>query len=430
MELITLLIAAVGCVLILCIRPVYALAVYSILSMWYPYCVGTIKIGTIDFSVGRIVIIALLVKIFLSTNLTKNFKVIWLDKLVVILFVAEILAGFTTTEPMKLLEYRSGDFFDMALPYFAVRLIITTREQYISLLKAIACAAAGLSALAFYETLTGHNLLSLCRNLSVPQIRLNFFHRAQTTFRHPIYFGVFSAMIGTLCMGLIKVKDNAVVYKMLVALVFLGAFSSMSSGGLLAMIIGLAFIAFYRFRHYWKLAIIGIILMCSIVEVVSNRHFYDVIDRFAFNSANSWYRTRLFEVAFFEGGMSNHWLTGYGMVDPMWCDKIDMRKHTDMVNHYLLELSRYGLVGFIPFCAVIIAAIKKLFEDFWLVRNDGDTWLIWCVAGGLIGVLFAFNSVSLFGEPMIMLFMMFGLCVNLPSIVNKDFQITSPKIKR
>jgi len=416
MESVTLLLAAIGCLLVLWLRPVYGLAAYIILSIWYPYCIGTVSIGTIDFSVGRIVIIALFAKIFLSTDLITNFKVIWLDKLVVILFVAEIIAGFTTTEPMKLIEYRSGDFFDMALPYFAVRLIITSKEQFITLLKAICWSVAFLAVFGFYESLTGHNLLKLGRPLPVPEIRLNLFHRAQTTFRHAIYFGVFSAMTGAICMGLVKnVKKKALLYKILVGLMFLGAFSSMSSGGQLAIVGALLFIGFFRYRYYWKTAIIGIILMCGLVEVISNRHFYDVIGRFTFNSATAWYRARLFEVAFFEGGMSGHWLTGYGMADPRWCDKIDMRDHTDMVNHYLMKLCRYGVVGFIPFCAVIITATKKLFDGFWTIHDDSDTWLIWCVAGGLAGVLLAFNSVSLFGQPMIMLFMMFGFCVAVPT---------------
>lgn len=421
MASITLLIAAVGCLLVFFLRPVLGLAVYVILAMWYPYAVGTVSVGTIDFSVGRIVIIALFVKIFLSTDLTTNFKVIGLDKLVVILFLAEILAGFTTTEPMKLIEYRAGDFFDMALPYFAVRLIITNKGRYITLLKAICWSVAFLAIFAFYESLTGHNLLALGRNIGVSGIRLNFFHRARTTFRHPIYFGVFSAMAGALCMGLVKnAKDNAFVYKILAVLAFLGAFSSMSSGGLLAMVGAIGFIAFYRYRYYWKQGIIVVVLMCGMVEVISNRHFYQVIDRVAFNAGTAWYRTRLFEVAFFEGGMAGHWITGYGFEDPMWSEKIDMRDHTDMVNHYLMKLCRYGLVGFIPFCAVIITAIKKLFDGFWLLKSDEDMWLIWCVAGGLAGVLLAFNSVSLFGQPMIMLFMMFGFCAAVPTIVSKS----------
>jgi len=417
---ITIVFAIVGCLLVAFVRPVVGLAVYVILSMWYPYGVGTISVGTIDFSVGRIVIIALFVKIFLSADLTKNFKVIWLDRLVVILFVAEILAGFTTTEPMKLIEYRSGDFFDMALPYFAVRLIITSKNQYISLLKAIAWAAGILATFAFYESLTGHNLLALGRNLGIPDIRMTFFHRAQTTFRHAIYYGIFSAMTGALCLGLLKIQgQNKTFYKILIGLCFLGAFSSMSSGGQLAIIGALLFIGFFRYRYYWKQAIVGVIIMCGLVEVISNRHFYDVLARFTFNPATAWYRGRLFEVAVLEGGMSGHWLFGYGYADPGWGALIDGNR-TDIVNHYVLQLCWYGLVGFIPFCALIITAIKNLFQNFWVLSKEADSWMIWCIAGSLCSVLLANHSVALFGMPMTMLYMIFGLCVAVPSIVGKN----------
>ena len=423
MEIVTLLVAAAGCLLVLFVKPIYGLAVYTIVSIWYPYVVGTLDIGTIHFSAGRIVIIALFINIFTSTYLANNFKVIWLDRFVVILFLAEVAAGFTTTEPMKLIQYRAGDFFDMSLPYFAVRLIITTKGQYISLLKAIAWSVAVLAIFACYESLTGHNLLGFGRTLPQFETRMFFFHRAQTTFQHPIYYGVYCGMVGGLCMGLVKNENKkALLYMILIVLIFTGAFWSMSSGGLLTMMAAIGFICFYRFRKKWKVGIAAIILMCVLVEIISNRHFYDVIDRFTFNSSTTWYRSQLFEEAFFRGGMSGHWLTGYGFEEPGWGPKIDMRDHTDMVNHYLMELCRYGLVGFIPFCVVIIAAIKRLFTGFWFIKNNEDSWLIWCIAGGLFGVLLAFNSVSLFWQPMTMLFMIFGFCVAVPTIVGKKFR--------
>jgi len=417
---ITPIVAAAGVVVVLLSKPVRGLALYAVLSMWYPYVVGTLQLGTIDFSVGRIVIVALLAKILIGTDLANKFKFMWLDRLVVILFAAEIVAGLTTTDAMELIEYRMGDFFDMALPYFAVRLILKNRDEYVSLLKVIAWSAGILGIFGFYESLTGRNLLLFGRVVGPSEIRLTYFYRAFTTMRHAIYYGVFSGMVGGLCLGLWgNVKRNASLYKVLIGLVFLGSFSSMSSGGLMAMIGALSFVACYRYRQYWRTAVVWIIVMCCVVEIVSNRHFYDVVDRFAFNSATAWYRGRLFEVAFFEGGMSGHWITGYGFEDPGWGPRIDMRQHTDMVNHYIMKLVRYGLVGFIPFCAVIVSALMTLFRGFWSVANDRDTWLIWCLAAGLWAVLLAFNSVSLFGSPMVLLFIMFGFCGVLPSVVER-----------
>lgn len=426
----TILLAAIGCLIVLFARPIYGLAVYCVLSMWYPYSVATLKVGTIDFSVGRIVITVLFLKLFFSTDLAAKFKSVWLDRLVVILFAAEIAAGLTTTESMKLIEYRSGDFFDMALPYFAVRLIVTDRKRFVSLLKAIAWSSAGLALFSCYESITGQNLLDLGRRLPPPEVRLNYFHRAQTTFRHAIYYGVFSGMVGTLCMALARVKDRRqTLHKILAVVLFSGAFFSMSSGGLLAIFGGVGFILCYRFRKQWKTGLAAVIIMCVAVEFISNRHFYDVIDRFAFNAQTAWYRTRLFEVAFFEGGMSGHWIFGYGMTDPMWCLKIDMRNHTDMVNHYLLKLARYGLVGFIPFCAVMIAAIKSLFTGFWSIKQDTDQWFVWCIAGSLFSVLLAMNSVSLFGQPMIVFFIVLGLCVAVPDMIRRSEDMEQPKIE-
>ena len=163
---ITPIIAAGGVAVVLYLRPVRGLALYAILSMWYPYAVGTLQVGTIDFSVGRIVIVVLLAKILIGTDLASKFKLMWLDKLVIILFAAEIVAGLTTTGAMELIEYRMGDFFDMALPYFAVRLVVKSKDDYLVLLKTIACSAGFLGVFGFYESLTGHNLLTLGRVLS------------------------------------------------------------------------------------------------------------------------------------------------------------------------------------------------------------------------------------------------------------------------
>ena len=415
--MVTISIAIIGSVLAFTLRPILGLAVYIIVSMWQPYCVGTVSIGTIDFSAGRIIIIALFANIFFNTELYARYKIVWLDKIVLILFAAELLAGMTTIEMGRLFENRAGDFFDLALPYFAVRMIVTNKQDYIILLKAIGWSMALMAVFGIYESITGNNLLKFGRDLPIPEIRLTYFHRAQTTFRQTIYYGIFSVMAGVLCTGLYKHVKQKSLYIFLVIMMFLGGFSTMSSGSLVTMIGSLAFLAFYKYRRYWKAAIIGIIIMCGVVEVLSNRHFYDVIGRFAFNAGTAWYRGRLFEVAILEGGMSGHWLTGYGFEDPGWGALIDGNR-TDIVNQYILQLCRYGLVGFIPFCMTIIVAVKNLFTGFWKITDRADSWLIWCIGASLFGVLLAFNSVALLGTPLIVLYAVFGLCVNSSQIVS------------
>jgi len=427
----TILVAASVSVLVLLLSPVYALIAYIAVLVWYPDDLS-VQVGTLNFPVGRIVILALYLNLFVRTNLPRKFKLIWPDRLVIACFICNVLAGaYTMPNVTQLLENQSGRFFDMALPYFAVRLIITDRQKYILLLKGVLCVAAILAIPSFYQSITDRNPLSFGASyLTRLAGRRYGFARAYATFGNSIQLGVFFAMSGGVCAGLLRsVRERIWLYRIEVGLTLLGVFSTMSSGSLLAAIAIIFFIAFYRYRRYWKEAVITLVIMCTVVEVVSNRHFFEVIDRFALNPRTAWYRARLIEVALFEGGMSGHWLTGYGLADPGWSKKIDGRGHTDMVNHYLLILSEFGLVGFIPFCGLIITAVKKLFERFWLLHRECDIWSVWCLASVLFGVLVTLNSVSIFPPCRNFFYIILGLCSALPQILHRDAKLELQRIK-
>lgn len=432
MQNVALLIAVSVSTVILFLSPVYALIAYIGALVLCPYYLTT-QLSTLNFPVHRIVILALYANLFLRTSLPGKFKFLLPDKLLLTLFVCQCLAGATTSPDfMQFLENRAGRFFDMALPYFAVRLIVTDKQRYVLLLKGVLCMAAVLSVPAFYHALTGHNLLAFGVGQSSAgggaerSLRLGFF-RASGTFGNSIQFGIFFAMAGGICAGLLKsVRKHIWLYWIGIGLTLLGVFSSMSSGSWLAAAATIAFFAFYRYRRYWKQAVVTLVVMCGLIQVISNRHFWEVIDRVALNSQTAWYRSRLIEVALFEGGMADHWLTGYGFTDPGWGTRIAGRSYTDMVNHYLLILCRYGLVGFIPFCWMIIAVVKKVFEGFWLLTCDRSRWLVWCLAGVLFGVLVTFNSVSIFPPCRNFFYIVLGLCGALSTILyNRTISTTN-----
>jgi len=157
--------------------------------------------------------------------------------------------------------------------------------------------------------------------------------------------------------------------------------------------------------------------MCGVVEIISNRHFYDVLGGYTLVPGSAWYRSKLLDVALFEGGMSGHWITGYGFRDPNWGAKIDGRGLSDVVNHYLVILCRYGLVGLVPFLAIIVAAIRRLVWVFAHNKFEPDRWLIWCLSGAMFGILGAMNTVMLFGAPRTIFYIMVGLCSLVPTIV-------------
>lgn len=421
MESVTLLVGLVVSALVFFLPPVHGLIVYLASFAYYPSYLSA-PLGTVDFTVRRIVILAIYAKLFLQTDLLGRFKLIALDKFVIIYFLAEIIAGVTTSQSSEMfLENRAGAIFDMLLPYFAVRLIITNKDQYLIFLKGILFSAVPLAIFGFYQCLTGRNPLGFIPGQFNFESRMRLgFYRAKLTFSVSIMFGLYFAMLGPVCTGLwYSVRKNRWQYTIAISLMALGVFSSMSSGPILAAMLAIAFITFYRFRQYWKIVVAVVILMCGSVEIISNRHFYDVLGRFTFDPATAWYRSKLIDVALFQGGMSGHWLTGYGLVDPGWSAKIDGSDETDIVNHYVLVLCRYGIVGFTPFIGVIILAFSAIIKAFQRSILEEDRWLIWCLAGALFGLLVSLFTVSLFGPTTTILCILFGFCGAMPQIVRQ-----------
>jgi hypothetical protein len=434
MEQLTFSVAVAACVLVFCLPPVWWLVVYIAIVAWYPSYL-TVKIGALDFSAARIVIFAIYISLFLRTDLIKRFRFNYLDALVITYFVSQFLAGVMTTDLLRLLENRSGDGFDTLLPYFAVRAIITDKQRYLSFLKGSMYVVAPLAIFGFYESWTSHNPAGFLKEYhawgsleGLEGLGARFgFYRAWFTFSHPIMFGLFFAILGPIWAGLLyQAGTNRLMCYAGIALACVGVFSSMSSGPALAALVAVAFIAFYRYKRHWKLVVIAIILMCATIEIISNRHFYHYLTRFMMSQSSAWYRGRLMDVALFEGGMSGHWLAGYGLATDdaikagaEWGAKIDKRDWADIVNEYLLIVFRFGLIALVPFLAMICAAFKRLKEAWKMSLSDADKWLMWCLSASMVGVLTAMNTVGLFGPPITLFFMTLAICCQIPALVAK-----------
>lgn len=428
MEALTFAIATLVSIAVFFVEPVHGLILYLASLIWYPSFLF-VSVGTIQFTVRRIVILAILFRLLLREDTTRSFRLILLDKLVVLYFVAELVAGTIMASSVEAMaQNRSGAMFDMVLPYFAVRLAIQTRQQYVQLLKGILVISGPLAIVGVGECLTGWNPLA---SLQVYQLQSDTAHyeaaqrfglsRAAVTFSHSIMFGLYFAMLGPACAGIFYSIKKKGLFWLGIALMGVGTLASVSSGPLLAAMTACAFMAFHKWRRYWKVVVAMIVFMCGSVEIISNRHFYDVLGAYTLSRETAWYRSRLIEVALFEGGMSDHWLAGFGYdQDPGWGPKIDGRAATDTVNHYILELHRFGLIGLGAFVAVGVAAAKRLRQGYLLSTSNSDRWLVWCVAGALLGLSMTMMTVSLFGPPTTIMFMLLGFAGLMPRILGEQ----------
>jgi hypothetical protein len=417
---VTLVVACVFSALALVLSPAHALTAYLASVIWYP-SYYTVPTGTVDWTVRRIVVLVLLIRFLLNADLVRQFKLNRLDKLVIVLFTCETAAGLITTSGLRLfVEYEGGQMFDMLLPYFAVRLALVKKADYLALLRGILVISAPFAVLAFYQFLTGGNPVSFMRTY-IPKAR-SIGYRAELTFQVSIMLGLYFASLGGACAGLWRVvTDNRWLYGLALVLMGVGAVSSGSSGPILALILAVGFLCLYRWRHEWKLVVAVALLMCGSVEIISNRHFYDVLGGFTLAPETAWYRSRLMDVAI-RGGMSGHWLFGFGTgIDPGWGPRIDGRDHTDIVNHYILILVYYGLLGLVPFLMMNWEAAKSMVWAGKRAVSVADQWLVWALAAALFGLAGAFFSVSLFGPPTTTYYMLIAFAAAMPTFVLEGY---------
>jgi len=403
----------------------------------------TVQAGTINFTLSRIVILAVYLSIYLQGRALSAFKFTLVDKLFIALFIGQLVAGVITSDSfIAFAQFLSGQAFDIALPYFAVRMIITSKERYFVLLKGVMIIAVPLALIGLYQCITGNNPFGFLlqsgdqwgRAYSYAQRARSGLYRANVTISHPIMYGLFFAIFGPCCVGIWQfLINNKHLRWMSLAAMVIGVFSSMSSGPWLSLLLSIVFIVFWRWRAYWKPVLILILVTFGSVEVVSNRHFYDVLGRFTFDPGSAWYRSKLIDVALFEGGMSGHWMAGYGTGNAAteasikWGEKIDGRQ-VDIVNHYILILFKYGLLGLVPFLGVVAAAIKTLVDAFKVAYTGPDKWLVWCLDAAVFGILASLFSVSLFGQPTSFFAIILGFCSSMPLLVSRVAKDRLPPI--
>jgi hypothetical protein len=413
-EYLTLTIGLTGSIAIIFLSPVYGFILYCATLLLYPPV--PFYLGSLNFTVDRIVILAVFARILCDGKLLKKFRFIWLDALIVYYFIAQFVSGTIMVDFMKLLENRLGGFFDCALPYFAIRIIIRNRAIYRKFLQGILCVGVVLAIASAVESLGGYKVYAVIWPTDHGQ-RWGL-SRAVVTFSTAISLGMALAMLGAICTGLIAESGNNRIFYLVGLVIFgVGVFFTLSSGPYLSAILSVGFMMIYRIRYHWRKIVTILVIALLFVEIVSDRHFYSVADRFTFSTTTAWYRARLFEVAIIEGGMSDHWLFGYGFEDPRWCDRIDGRDYTDIVNHYLVILARYGILGFMFFGCILWVSIRSVVLAIKAAGRSPDTWMIWCLMAGLFGILLTMNTAALFGKIVRLFYIVIGLCANSSLLV-------------
>ena len=428
MQLVTLIIAVLASLLILGLRPIYGLAVYFVVLFGWSQRL-TVALGPLDFTTARIVILVLIARAALDPGLRGSLRVTAMDGLVLVSYLGVVAALAMTTSPAIWVIRESGTLVDTLLPYAAVRLIVRDRRELVTMVKALAVVGIPLALLGIYQSVTGHNpagfmaehfAWGMAREVTWPQPDRWGLHRATVTFGHPITFGLFFAAVAPLVLGMPRRGGGwSLPTRVIVAgAIAAGAFVSLSSAPLFALVAGGAFLCCYPVRRLWPAVLAGLVLSVLFVEIYSNRNFYHVLTRLAFRGPTAYYRIGLWEEAW-GGGMDGHWLAGYGYVGVgPGVDNTNFHwHHKDLVNIYIGRMARYGMLGLLPFLALNAWIYVSLVKAGRRARAPADLWMTWSLAAALVGWNLGFMTVAALEHIQIMLYMLIGVAANMPMIM-------------
>ncbi|MBN1866618.1 hypothetical protein JW916_04940 [Candidatus Sumerlaeota bacterium] len=433
MQLLTLLLAIALSIPIVLGSPVAALSAFCAGLFAYPQNL-TVRLGVADFTLGRILILVLLARVFLRDGSHRRFAWTRLDVAVGAAFLGQCIATLFTTPAAKAIETQGGAFLDVVLPYVATRLIVTNPSGLIRFLKHLVLLGAVLGVLGVFESVTYRNPygplmaydawgLKFRTDLS-PFIRHGFL-RAGGPFANSIGFGLFFTCLAAISVGLLRLPGFRLVpWGFVSVALFGGCVSSWSSGPLCSLIFTCAMIAGFPLRRFWRPLAVFVVISCVFLEFYSNRHFYEIPTRIAFNEETAYYRIGLYEEAL-GGGMSGHWLAGFGYVgiNPN-SEEVNVAAgfdwvHRDFTSVYIDLLAQFGLLGLVPFLVLTVLYYRRLYVASFCIGGREDAWFLWCFAAGLFGWTMATFTVTLVAQTRGLFFLLLGVAANMPPILRE-----------
>ena len=413
MQSVTLTIALLGSVLVLFLRPAYALAAYIGVLVWYPDYLR-LTIGTIDISVGRIVVTILLLRCLCDRRICGKF--IWSALDTWVTLTVGLIAGLycvATGFSMAAIENRGGLIIDTWFAYLAARLIITDKNELIRCLKTTSLILAPLAIHGLIEATTGwqpfYQLVrfrpwrptgaGMAGELST-QARWGL-TRAIGPFAHPILFGICFAMFLPLFWALRRQRSpwRRLAYG-LSGLAALGALSAMSSGAWSSLLVVVFCLVLEKYKQWTKLVLVSLVGFCILAEIGSNNPLhYVLLSRLSFGRGDWWSRARLIDAAI--DNFDEWCLVGYGGKDPGWGSREGgyfWGDFTDANNEFILVGMEGGVLAVVALGGVLVVAFRGLSRAAKQTKDPQLKSIYWSYGSSLVAVIAAWQGVSFFGQ--------------------------------
>ena len=322
---------------------------------------AAINVGSLYLTALRILLLMVTIPMLVSLLTGRYGRVLATDWL----FLGHALwltLALAINNPDRVIQQAPSVGIEFLGGYVLGRATIRSREQFIALCRFLVLIVLILLPFALLETQTGNPLIlrairalpgitSVDVTRDDPRLGLA---RVQSTFAHPIHFGLFCSVSFSLAFVALRGRIGTTRRYIVSAMIALAGFTALSSGALLAVALQVALIGwawmFKRLDNRWWLLIGLFALAWVAVDLLSNRSPFKVFMSYAtFSPHNAYWRSIIFEwgVMNIFGSVENEIpasvLFGIGLND--WVRPSYMYSGS-MDNFWLVMGVRYGVPGF------------------------------------------------------------------------------------
>jgi len=378
-------------------------------------------IFVMKMSIARIVALIIILKWWYKSRININFY----DKSVVIYWVLYILMATLSGGDQTYLIYVIGRVMDTVLFYFVARVCLTDQDDFNKFFKFFAIVAISVSLLAIFESYLADSIYRHLRsantwmwNDKLYEERLLGFVRAYGSTLNPIYWGMSMLLMFIILTSLsvIAKGKKSSVYLFITAA---GVFSSLSSGPIMGLILFFILNKVGKSKRVFVNLLFLLLVAIFIIEVFSNRHFYDMAQYLTLNSATAWYRSKLIEVAL--KNYSIYIISGVGGVWPHhWGALIDGRAIVDVVNQYIVVALNGGLVLLVLYLYIFFKPVKD-FVTTWQAGSSLFLEVNRLLVMGLLAIAVTGFTVAFYNPVENLIFLLLGI-LRQAAIVEKNIR--------
>ena len=388
-------------------RPIALVILIATMILWPEYV--RFNLGITQMSITRIVAIIILIRFWKSAKLEINTY----DKVIFYIWVVGIvmqtIAGANSPELIR----TTGRIMDTVFIYYATRVCLVNIDDFQNFLSSLKYVFIPATILALRESATATSLYTNLRHSNswawfhlAYEARLGTWVRSYGSALHSIYWGM-SMLVVFLMQAITSRLVKPKLFTMMLIVAAIGVFTSLSSGPMGSVVTFLALALLIRTKNHFRVFLQVFLIAAIAIEIISDRHFYDMVQYFAMNSSTAWYRSQLLKVAI--ANYHEYILFGVGGDWPHhWGAQVDGRRIVDIVNQYVVMAVYGGILLLILFLYALFKPMVNFYKDWTLEKtylNEARRLFLF----SLVAVFLSGFTVSFYNPYEILIYMLLGV---------------------